>query len=78
MGRFETEWLARPENLAALADLPGDWIDTVHQRRPPRTIVLDMDSSESPTFGHRKAAPTTGTSAAPATTRCSCSISSAI
>ncbi len=51
MGRFETEWLARPENLAALADLPGDWIDTVHQRRPSRTIVLDMDSSESPTFG---------------------------
>ena len=51
MGRFETEWLARPENLTALADLPGDWIDTVHQRRPPRTIVLDMDSSESPTFG---------------------------
>ncbi len=51
MGRFETEWLARPENLADLADLPGDWIDTVHQRRPSRTIVLDMDSSESPTFG---------------------------
>jgi hypothetical protein len=23
MGRFETEWLAGPENLAALADLPG-------------------------------------------------------
>jgi hypothetical protein len=23
MGRFKTEWLARPENLAALADLPG-------------------------------------------------------
>src|SRR6266851_2504497 len=38
-------------NDAALAALPGDWIDTVHQRRPPRTIVLDMDSSESPTFG---------------------------
>jgi hypothetical protein len=51
MGRFETEWLARPENLAALADLPGDWIDTVHQRRPPKMIVLDMDSSESPTYG---------------------------
>src|SRR5713226_1518099 len=31
MGRFEAEWLARPENLAALADLPGDWIDTVHR-----------------------------------------------
>jgi hypothetical protein len=23
MGSFETEWLTRPENLAALADLPG-------------------------------------------------------
>jgi Transposase DDE domain group 1 len=23
MGRFATEWLTRPENLAALADLPG-------------------------------------------------------
>ena len=51
MGRFETEWLARPENLAALADLPGQWIDKVHRRRPPKTIVLDMDSSESPTYG---------------------------
>ena len=51
MGRFETEWLARPENLAALADLPGLWIEKVHTRRPPRVIVLDMDSSESPTYG---------------------------
>ena len=24
MGRFETEWLASEENLAALTDLPGD------------------------------------------------------
>ena len=24
MGRFETKWLCRPENLAALADLPGE------------------------------------------------------
>jgi Transposase DDE domain group 1 len=54
MGRFETEWLTRPENLAALADLPGRWIDRVHSRRPPRTIVLDMDSSESPTYGEQE------------------------
>ncbi len=27
MGRFETEWLTRPENLAALGNLPGRWID---------------------------------------------------
>src|SRR3954447_20257021 len=50
MGRFETEWLPRPENLAALTDLPGRWIDKVHQRKTPKTIVLDMDSSESPTY----------------------------
>src|SRR3954465_10254892 len=39
MGRFETEWLMRPETLSALADLPGQWIDAVHQRRQPRVIV---------------------------------------
>src|SRR5947207_10053311 len=54
MGRFETKWLSRPENLAALADLSGQWIDKVHQRRAPKTIVLDMDSSESPTYGEQE------------------------
>jgi hypothetical protein len=54
MGRFETEWLARPENLAALADLPGLWIEKVHTQRPPKIIVLDMDSSESPTYGSQE------------------------
>jgi len=54
MGRLETEWLTRPENLAALADLSGRWIDKVHQRRPPRIVVLDMDSSESPTYGEQE------------------------
>ena len=38
MGRFETEWLTPPENLATLADLPGQWIDTVHRRRSPRSL----------------------------------------
>src|ERR1700674_30549 len=51
MGRFETAWLTRPQNLAALINLPGRWIDKVHARRPPKIIVLDMDSSESPTYG---------------------------
>jgi Transposase DDE domain group 1 len=54
MGRFETRWLNRPENLAALGDLLGQWIDKVHKRRPPRVVVLDMDSSESPTYGEQK------------------------
>jgi hypothetical protein len=54
MGRFETEWLTRPENLAALANLSGQWIDSVHRRRPPKLIVLDMDSSESPIYGEQE------------------------
>ena len=54
MGRFETKWLSRPENLTALADLPGQWIDKVHRRRSSKTIILDMDSSESPTYGEQE------------------------
>jgi hypothetical protein len=30
MGRFETDWLASDENLAALFDPSGQWIDRVH------------------------------------------------
>src|ERR1700732_1320870 len=41
MGRFETKWLCRPENLAALADLTGQWIDKGHTRPLPRIVVLD-------------------------------------
>ncbi len=83
MGRFETEWLATEENLAVLSDLSGVWIDRVHDRKTPKIIILDMDSSESPTYGDqegraapRATRPTMGISAAPATTRCSCSTSS--
>jgi hypothetical protein len=54
MGRFETEMLTRPENLAALMDLPGRWIDAVHDRRPPKSITLDMDSSESTVHGDQE------------------------
>jgi hypothetical protein len=54
MGRFETEWLANDENLVALADLGGRWIDRVHSRRPPNGIVLDMDSSVSETYGDQE------------------------
>jgi hypothetical protein len=54
MGRFETEVLATEENLAALADLSGRWIDSVHDRRPSKRIILDMDSSVSPTYGDQE------------------------
>ena len=43
MGRFETEWLATEENLAALSDLSGAWIDRVNDRKKPKAIVLDTD-----------------------------------
>jgi hypothetical protein len=49
--RFETRWLTVAKNLSTLADLSGQWIDAVDGRRPPRDIVLDMDSSVSPTHG---------------------------
>ena len=54
MGRFETERLATEANLAVLTDLSGTWIDQVHQRQPPDGIILDMDSSESPTYGEHE------------------------
>ncbi|MCH8112950.1 MAG: IS1380 family transposase [Proteobacteria bacterium] len=54
MGRFETEFLATDENLAALAGLSEQWIDRVHARHPPKMIVLDMDSSVSPTHGDQE------------------------
>ena len=54
MGRFETRWLTADENLLALADLSGQWIDRVHARRPPKGVILDMDSSVSPTHGEQE------------------------
>jgi hypothetical protein len=54
MGRFETGWLTTDPNLDVLMALSGTWIDRVHQRRPPDGIILDMDSSESPTHGEQE------------------------
>ena len=54
MGRFETEVLTQEANLSALTDLSGRWIDAVHARRPVKGIVLDMDSSVSPTYGEQE------------------------
>jgi hypothetical protein len=54
MGRFETELLASDANIEALADMNGVWINKVHDRRPPKMIILDMDSSVSPTHGEQE------------------------
>ncbi len=54
MGRFETEVLTQPRNLAALMNLPGQWIDRLRARKPIRQIILDMDSSVSETYGQQE------------------------
>ncbi len=42
------------ENREALADLNGQWIDRFHDRNGLKYIVLDMDSSVSPTHGDQE------------------------
>jgi hypothetical protein len=54
MGRFETELLATDANDEVLTDMNGAWIDKVHDRHPPKMIILDMDSSVSPTHGKQE------------------------
>jgi hypothetical protein len=54
MGRFETEILTQPQNLKVLMNQPGQWVDKVHHRKPIKEIILDMDSSDSPTFGRQE------------------------
>ena len=56
MGRFETGALAVLRNREALADLNGQWIDRFHDRNGLKYIVLDMDSSVSPTHGDQEGA----------------------
>src|SRR5947207_11117923 len=54
MGRFETEVMTSEKNLAALADLSGHWIERARSRRPGKVLVLDIDSSVSPTYGEQE------------------------
>jgi hypothetical protein len=54
MSRFETEGLASEGNRAALADLSGQWIARFLDRAGLKYIVLDMDSSVSPTHGEQE------------------------
>src|SRR6059058_2186910 len=51
MGRFETSAMTSAQNLTVLADLSGRWIDRVQARRAATALVLDIDSSVSPTYG---------------------------
>ena len=51
MGRFETGAMTEEQNITALTDLSGHWIDRVQVQRARRALVLDIDSSVSPTYG---------------------------
>ncbi|MGB2809084.1 MAG: IS1380 family transposase [Sedimentisphaerales bacterium] len=54
MGRFETEILVQSKNLELLMNLSGQWVDRIHQRKSLKQIILDMDSSVSPTYGNQE------------------------
>ena len=72
---LKPRFLHNPKTSKALINQPGKWVDEVHQRKPIKEIILDMDSSDSPTFGSRKVLPTMGISVIPVITPCSYSIS---
>ena len=54
MGRFETEILTGESNLLALMDLSGKWIGKVRRHKKTDKVILDVDSSVSPTYGEQE------------------------
>ena len=54
VARFETDVLCHPDNLDALMAMPGQWVDRIRQHRPTDKLILDMDSSVSPTYGQQE------------------------
>jgi hypothetical protein len=54
VGRFETGMLSTKHNLTALMNLSGRWIDSVHERKPLKQLILDLDSSVSETYGQQQ------------------------
>ena len=54
IARFETQVLTHPDNLAALMNMPGEWVDLIRQRHSLKKLILDMDSSVSETYGQQE------------------------
>jgi len=54
LGRFETEVLTTDDNFTALSALAGTWVDRVHERTKQKKLILDLDSSESETYGEQE------------------------
>ena len=55
MGRFETQMLSVENNLQALSEVNGRWVERALQKTTHRRIILDMDSSASPVHGEQEA-----------------------
>ena len=51
MSRFETEMLTARGNLHGLEALNREWVEQADTFTPKRPVILDLDSSESPTYG---------------------------
>ncbi len=51
---FETELLARDENLAGLVTINRELIARVETMDAPRQVVLDIDSTEIPVYGQQE------------------------
>jgi hypothetical protein len=56
VGRFETQYLTQPNNLNALKRISQDWINKANQNRKFKSIILDIDSSESEVYGNQEGA----------------------
>ncbi len=54
MSRFESKMLSSSENLTALMNLSGTWIDSVHECSSLDKLILDLDSSVSETHGEQQ------------------------
>ncbi len=54
MSRFETEMLSARGNLNGLEALNRAWVERAATVTPKRPVILDLDSSESPTYGEQE------------------------
>jgi len=52
--RFETDILARDENIDALAALNSAWVSKAVSHSLTKKVILDIDSSESPVHGSQE------------------------
>ena len=67
MGRFRDGMADPTEEPRCTRRFARQWIDAAHQRHPPQIVVLDMDSSESPTYGEQEGSAYNGASCGQAT-----------